>query len=191
MNVTIFPASDSYLSLGVNSVAYTMKSEGRCKVNVNIIHLCPDTIKDILSAIWIEKFTSQRIIIVTDNRLLPLANYFLRNNPDVVSVCYKSMLLKNLIAIASGEPVISCRGPGVRSCVTESELLSLRYFFNEIPAHDQARIMKISVNTVYAFRQNLMEKFSVRRLSDLMTGHSYRVFTWYRYVPPPRRAVYG
>ncbi|WP_421504767.1 hypothetical protein [Erwinia rhapontici] len=182
MKMTVFPGSDVLLSLGLNMLTSTTEVKNGGEIHYLIVSLEPWSLREILNTERIEKHKGGPVIIITDKRMLPLANYFRSLDGHVITVWEKSQSMARMQVLAGQA---SCHFFAESSLVPKlspGEFFALRGYFNENPASEQAVLMGNCKKTVYATHLNIMNKFRVRKMSDLTAGHSYRIFNRYRKI---------
>lgn len=164
----VWPKNDVYFHFGVNSLCiqnkYRLNFSGVLFINLNgsnVIKLMQD----------INYFRSRKIIIFSTSILLPLALFWLRENPHVLAV------------FKIGTPVDSIQ-IGLNSVInngkmktydfdssihlTQKEVFLLEHYLEEGKINNSYKHFNCGYKTLYSRKSALARKFGIRKLERLV-----------------------
>lgn len=175
MNITPLPSSNEYLNLGFGMLN-NINSQKKNVENIIIINIDACNIMEIVLSSWVESLKIQKILIVTDKRMLPLANYYWKTNDNVIGVCDKSESLERISEMNNSTSVKKHSMGKAKPCLTQREFLFLRYFLHGVTVKEQSYLCGIGMKTIYTFHQRLLTKFRVKKLRHLTAGYPHSMF---------------
>ncbi|HEJ9059743.1 TPA: hypothetical protein SML50_004065 [Serratia fonticola] len=125
---------------------------------------------------WLMYSACNRIVLVTDSYLLPLANYYKSMFRQVDSVIQRTGASSDIFAkidhVIAGERVSSTSQVRLSS----REICLLRTLIHGVTVGDLANRLRLSPKTVYALRHNILGKMGLTKMNDIFTRayHSVR-----------------
>jgi DNA-binding CsgD family transcriptional regulator len=118
---------------------------------------------------WLIYSACNRVILVTDNHLLPLANYYKYMFSQVDSVIQRTGASRDIFAkidhVIAGEKVSS--PSEIR--LSSREICLLRTLVHGVTVRDLASRLQLSPKTVYALRHNILGKMGLNKMNDIFT----------------------
>ncbi|CAM4030173.1 LuxR C-terminal-related transcriptional regulator [Serratia silvae] len=125
---------------------------------------------------WLIYSACNRVVLVTDSHLLPLANYYKCMFRQVDSVIQRTGKSSEIFAkidhVIAGEKVSS---PS-QTRMSSREICLLRTLVHGVTVRDLASRLQLSPKTVYALRHNILGKMGLAKMNDIFTHaiHSAR-----------------
>jgi DNA-binding CsgD family transcriptional regulator len=163
-----WPGTNSYFHQGI---------VGYC----DSINTCPEQLKVVfidfqlfylrlfLEQDWLMYSTYNRLILVTDCHLLPLANYYKSMFFQVDSVIQRtgksSDVFTEIDHVIAGERVM----PLSNAKLSAREMSLLRTFIRGVAIRDLAGRLQLSPKTVYGLRKNILGKMGLSKMNDIFT----------------------
>lgn len=118
---------------------------------------------------WLMYSACNRVVLVTDSYLLPLANYYKSMFRQVDSVIQRTGASSDIFAkidhVIAGEQVSSTSQVRLSS----REICLLRTLIHGVTVGDLASRLRLSPKTVYALRHNILGKMGLTKMSDIFT----------------------
>lgn len=118
---------------------------------------------------WLMYSACNRVVLVTDSYLLPLANYYKSMFRQVDSVIQRTGASSDIFAkidhVIAGEQVSSTSQVSLSS----REICLLRTLIHGVTVGDLASRLRLSPKTVYALRHNILGKMGLTKMSDIFT----------------------
>ena len=118
---------------------------------------------------WLMYSACNRVVLVTDSYLLPLANYYKSMFRQVDSVIQRTGASSDIFAkidhVIAGERVSSTSQVRLSS----REICLLRTLIHGVTVGDLASRLRLSPKTVYALRHNILGKMGLTKMSDIFT----------------------
>lgn len=118
---------------------------------------------------WLMYSACNRVVLVTDSYLLPLANYYKIMFRQVDSVIQRTGASTDIFAkidhVIAGEQVSSTSQVRLSS----REICLLRTLIHGVTVGDLASRLRLSPKTVYALRHNILGKMGLTKMSDVFT----------------------
>ncbi|CAI1573696.1 LuxR C-terminal-related transcriptional regulator [Serratia fonticola] len=118
---------------------------------------------------WLMYSACNRVVLVTDSYLLPLANYYKSMFRQVDSVIQRTGASSDFFAkidhVIAGEQVSSTSQVRLSS----REICLLRTLIHGVTVGDLASRLRLSPKTVYALRHNILGKMGLTKMSDIFT----------------------
>ncbi|WP_411751251.1 helix-turn-helix domain-containing protein [Serratia sp. (in: enterobacteria)] len=121
---------------------------------------------------WLMYSACNRVVLVTDSYLLPLANYYNSMFRQVDSVIQRTGKSSDIFAkidhVIAGETVSSTS----QIRLSSREICLLRTLIRGVTVGDLASKLQLSPKTVYALRHNILGKMGLTKMNDIFT-HAY------------------
>ncbi|AYM93328.1 hypothetical protein D9980_23705 [Serratia sp. 3ACOL1] len=118
---------------------------------------------------WLMYSACNRVVLVTDSYLLPLANYYKSMFRQVDSVIQRTGASSDIFAkidhVIAGEQVSSTSQVRLSS----REICLLRTLIHGVTVGDLANRLRLSPKTVYALRHNILGKMGLTKMNDIFT----------------------
>lgn len=118
---------------------------------------------------WLLYSARNRVVLVTDDHLLPLANYYKCMFRQVDSVIDRAGASSDIFAkidhVIAGETVSS--PSEIR--LSSREIGLLRMLIHGVTVRDLASRLHLSPKTVYALRHNILGKMRLTKMNDIFT----------------------
>lgn len=118
---------------------------------------------------WLMYSAYNRVVLVTDSYLLPLANYYKSMFRQVDSVIQRTGASSDIFAkidhVIAGEQVSSTSQVRLSS----REICLLRTLIHGVTVGDLASRLRLSPKTVYALRHNILGKMGLTKMTDIFT----------------------
>lgn len=143
------------------------------------VNTCPEQLKVIfidfqlsnlrlfLEQDWLMYSAYNRVVLVTDHHLLPLANYYKSMFRQVDSVIQRTGTSSDIFAkidhVIAGETVSSASQVSLSS----REICLLRTLIRGVTVGDLASRLQLSPKTVYALRHNILDKMGLTKMNDI------------------------
>lgn len=178
MNLNVFPHKNHYFNVGLEALQGAKSSFTTDSDTVIVVNLTQWSLKEVVSSDRMENSDSEKILIISNAQLFPLAKYYKLINDNIIAICTESESMKVLRDICSNKVLTLRSTENTKPHLTEKEFVSLRYFLNGESARVQAEKMGVDIKTAFAFRYNLAKKLQVKKLSHLLSyskrcSHNY------------------
>lgn len=118
---------------------------------------------------WLMYSACERVVLVTDRHLLPLANYYNNMYGQVDSVIQGMETARDIFSkidrVIAGETVSSTS----QVSLTSREICLLRTLIHGVTVGDLANRLQLSPKTIYALRHNILGKMGLNKINDIFT----------------------
>lgn len=174
MDIRIFPYNNNYFNAAITALCDIGFDYRETRDELIIVCIAPWSIKDVISAYWLQKWTKSKILIVSDSRFFPLAKYLQLQNKDTIEVCHTLEFYSVLGDYLWCGELNSLESEIGTPHLTEKEYFCLRYVMEGISAEKQAISLGVSPKTVFGQRAALAKKLNVKKLAHLISPHILR-----------------
>lgn len=118
---------------------------------------------------WLLYSARNRVVLVTDDHMLPLANYYKRMFHQVDSVIERTGASRDIFAKIDHVIVGGTVSSPSEIRLSSRELGLLRMLIHGVTVRDLAGRLHLSPKTVYALRHNILGKMRLTKMNDIFT----------------------
>lgn len=170
MSVLIFPCKNQFFKHAIMSLLDEGFVLRKKREKLLIVCLASWSLKEVLFASWIKYWNVTKILIVCEERYLPLANYLQLRNKNSIKIC-NTLDFYNIFRyyLCCGE---LCKLSHSHCFIhlTDMEYVSLQRALDGESVQWQAQRMGISCKTVFSHRATAAKKFGLKKISHIISS---------------------
>ena len=163
-----WPDTNKYFHEGIVGYCDSVNTPSE-QLNVVFIDFQLSNLRLFLEQDWLMYSACNRVVLVTDSHLLPLANYYESMFRQVDSVIQRKGASSDIFAkighVIAGEQVSSTS----QIRLSSREICLLRTLIRGVSVRKLANSLQLSPKTIYALRQNILDKMGLAKINDIFT----------------------
>ncbi|MGL5386204.1 MAG: LuxR C-terminal-related transcriptional regulator [Enterobacterales bacterium] len=163
-----WPDANQYFHQGIVGYFNSINTDPE-QLKVVFIDFQLSNLRLFLERDWLIYSACNRVVLVTDSHLLPLANYYKSRFRQVDSVIQRTGISCDIFdkidRVIAGNRVISSS----KSSLSSREMNLLRIFIRGVTVRDLASRLQLSPKTIYALRHNILGKMGLTKMHDIYT----------------------
>lgn len=169
MQVRTFPSGNNYFNAAISAYLDADMPQEKDKERIIIVCMAPWSIRDVFFASWLKTWSHSKVLIVSEERFLPLAKYYQIRNNNIIDVCHTSELYNELRCFFRRGRFNKTMNHSDIPHLTDMEYFSILNALNGTSVCKQALYMGLSTKTVFSHRATSAKKLNVKKLSHLLS----------------------